>query len=85
MRQLGAAFGVAIPAAVFAATGSYASAGAFSDGFGPAMGVAAVLSLGGAAAALVLPRQRAATRLAPARSLPGVVESAAASGHGADR
>lgn len=77
--------GVAIPAAGFAATGSYASAGAFSDGFGPAIGVATALSLAGVAAALVLPQRRTATLLAPPPSLPDVVESAAASGHGADR
>jgi hypothetical protein len=33
MRQLGGAFGVAIPAAVFAAAGGYASAAAFSRGY----------------------------------------------------
>jgi hypothetical protein len=36
MRQLGGAFGIAILTAVFAAAGSYASAGAFSGGFAPA-------------------------------------------------
>jgi len=58
MRQLGGAFGVSIGVAVFAAAGSYASPRAFSDGFVPAMGVAAGLALAGFAAALVLPRQR---------------------------
>ena len=42
----------------FAAVGSYASARAFSDGFAPAIGVAAGLSLAGAIAGLVLPRRR---------------------------
>jgi EmrB/QacA subfamily drug resistance transporter len=70
MRQLGGAFGVAIPAAVFAAAGSYASARAFSDGFAPAIGVAAGLSLAGAAAGLALPRRRAATGSAPAPAAP---------------
>jgi len=41
MRQLGGAFGVAILAAVFAGSGSYASAAAFSDGFAPATAAAA--------------------------------------------
>ena len=68
MRQLGGAFGVAILAAVFAAAGSYASARAFSDGFAPAIGVAAGLSLAGAVGGLALPRRRAATGSAPARS-----------------
>jgi EmrB/QacA subfamily drug resistance transporter len=58
LRQLGGAFGVAALVAVFAAVGSYASARAFSDGFAPAMGVAAGLSLAGAIAGLVLPRRR---------------------------
>jgi hypothetical protein len=49
-------FGVAVAVAVFAATGGYASAGAFTDGFGPAIGVAAALSLAGAAAGLGLPK-----------------------------
>ena len=55
MRQLGGAFGVAILAAVFTAAGSYASPGAFSDGFAPALGAAAGLALAGGLAALVLP------------------------------
>jgi EmrB/QacA subfamily drug resistance transporter len=54
-RQLGGAFGVAILAAVFAATGSLGSAQAFSHGFTAALGVAAALSLLGAIAGLVLP------------------------------
>ena len=70
MRQLGGAFGVAIPAAAFAAAGSYASARAFSDGFAPAIGVAAGLSLAGAVAGLALPRRRAATVSAPAAAAP---------------
>ncbi len=49
MRQLGGAFGVAILAAVFTSAGSYASAGAFSDGFAPALAAAAGLALAGRA------------------------------------
>ncbi|HEX5156110.1 MAG TPA: MFS transporter [Ktedonobacterales bacterium] len=59
LRQLGAAFGVAILAAVFAGVGSFHSAQAFSAGFSPAMAAAAVLSLLGAIAGLLLPRKRA--------------------------
>src|SRR5215216_1626 len=55
MRQLGAAFGVAIVVAVFAAAGSYGAAHAFSDGFGPAIGAAAGLAFVGAVAALAAP------------------------------
>lgn len=58
MRQLGSAFGVAIAAAVFASTGSYASPQAFTDGFAPAMGTCAGLALLGALAGLALPRAR---------------------------
>ena len=50
MRELGGVFGIAIAVAVFAASGSYASPASFVDGFGPAIGVAAVLSLIGALA-----------------------------------
>ena len=55
LRQLGGAFGIAILAAVFSAAGSYASPHAFSSGFTWAAGVAALLSLGAAAAGLCLP------------------------------
>jgi EmrB/QacA subfamily drug resistance transporter len=60
MRELGGVFGVAIAVAVFAATGGYASPAAFTDGFGPAIGVAAALALAGAAAGLALPGRRRA-------------------------
>jgi EmrB/QacA subfamily drug resistance transporter len=59
-RQLGGVFGVAIGAAVFSGAGSYASAAAFGDGFGPAVGVAAAFSLLGAVCALGLPRRAGA-------------------------
>jgi EmrB/QacA subfamily drug resistance transporter len=69
MRQLGGAFGVAILVAVFAATGDYASAQAFTNGFAPALGVSAALSLSGAIAVLALPTRRSkATQ--PARRQP---------------
>jgi EmrB/QacA subfamily drug resistance transporter len=60
MRELGGVFGVAIAVAIFAAAGSYASAAAFVDGFGPAIGVTAGLSLVGGAAGLALPGRRSA-------------------------
>lgn len=55
LRQLGTVFGVAIAAAVFAGAGSFHSAQTFSNGFAPAIGVCAALSLIGAIAALMLP------------------------------
>jgi EmrB/QacA subfamily drug resistance transporter len=82
MRQLGGAFGVAALVTVFAAAGSYASAQAFSDGFAPAIGVAAGLSLAGVAAGLALPSRRAsgqpgqAGQSAPAQAVPEPAASA---------
>ncbi len=70
LRQLGGAFGLAIGVAVFAAAGSYASARAFSDGFVPAVGVAAGLSLAGVIAGLALPRRRPMAESAPVPSVP---------------
>ena len=61
MRELGGVFGIAVVVAVFAATGGYASAQAFTDGFGPAIGVSAGLALAGALAALALPSRRTST------------------------
>jgi EmrB/QacA subfamily drug resistance transporter len=58
MRELGGVFGIAVTVAVFAGAGSYASAAAFTDGFAPAIGAAAALSLVGAVAALALPGRR---------------------------
>ena len=58
MRELGGVFGIALAVAVFAATGGYASAQAFTDGFGPAIGVAAGLAFFGMLAAVALPSRR---------------------------
>ena len=71
MRQLGGGFGVAILAAVFAASGSYASPAAFSNGFAPANYAAAGLDLAAALAAMALASRRhsepaAAAQVAPA-------------------
>ena len=57
-RFLGGMAGIAIAAAVFQAQGGFASPAAFSDGFGAAMTVSAILSLAAAAAGLWLPAQR---------------------------
>ena len=59
MRELGGVFGVAVVVAVFAGAGSYASPQAFTDGFEPAILVAAGLALIGALAGLALPGRRA--------------------------
>ena len=55
MRELGGVFGIAVAVAVFAGAGSYASPQAFTDGFVPAIGVAAALALVGAVAGSFLP------------------------------
>ena len=60
MRELGGVFGIAVAVAVFAATGSYASAHAFTDGFGPAIAVSAGFALAGALCALLVPSRRTA-------------------------
>jgi EmrB/QacA subfamily drug resistance transporter len=72
-RQLGGVFGVAIGAAVFSGTGSYVSASAFGDGFGPALAVAAAFSLLGAACATGLPRRAGMTATASGPSAAAVV------------
>jgi MFS family permease len=64
LRELGGVFGIAILVAVFAGTGSYASAQAFSDGFTPAIGVAAALAFTGAIAGMGLPGRHQATAAA---------------------
>jgi EmrB/QacA subfamily drug resistance transporter len=61
MRELGGVFGIAVTVAVFSAAGGYASPTSFTDGFGPAIGVAAGLALAGAAAGLALPGRRDTT------------------------
>ncbi len=58
LRQLGGAFGVAILGVVFAGTGGYRTAQAFSDGYVPVLAVAGALALGAALTGLVLPYRR---------------------------
>jgi EmrB/QacA subfamily drug resistance transporter len=60
LRELGGVFGIAVGVAAFAGAGGYASASAFTDGFVPAISVAAGFSLLGALAGLAVPgRSRA--------------------------
>jgi MFS family permease len=74
MRELGGVFGIALAVAVFAGAGGYASAQAFTDGFTPAIFVAAGLALAGAAAGLALPGRRPATVAAPIGAVPAYEE-----------
>jgi MFS family permease len=72
MRELGGVFGIAVLVAVFASAGSYASAEAFTDGFAPAIGVGAGLSVLGAIAGSALPGRRPAEEAAPAGAVPAL-------------
>jgi EmrB/QacA subfamily drug resistance transporter len=72
MRELGGVFGIAVAVAVFAGAGSYASAQAFTDGFGPAIFVAAALALAGAFAGLALPGRRPAAAAIPTPAIPAL-------------
>jgi MFS family permease len=72
MRELGGVFGIAVVVAVFAAAGGYASVAAFTDGFGPAIGVAAALALAGAIAGLALPGRRRADEAGVDRAIPAL-------------
>jgi EmrB/QacA subfamily drug resistance transporter len=69
MRELGGVFGIAVAVAVFAGFGSYASAGAFIDGFGPAIAVSSALALLGALCGLALPGRGRREVLAPVQAL----------------
>jgi MFS family permease len=71
LRQLGGAFGVAVAVAVFAGAGGYRSAQAFSDGFGPALGICAGLALAGALAGTFLPRRQPASDRVQVRAARG--------------
>lgn len=71
MRQLGRVFGVAALGTVFAITGSYATALAFSHGFVAAISASGALAFAGALAGVTLPSRHASssrlsTPLAPA-------------------
>jgi EmrB/QacA subfamily drug resistance transporter len=64
LQQFGAVFGVAIATVVFTANGHIGTAASFNAGFGPALAVAAALSLVGALAALSV-RERGRSGTAP--------------------
>jgi EmrB/QacA subfamily drug resistance transporter len=60
-RELGGVFGIASAVAIFAGTGSYASARAFTDGFTAAITGVVALALLGAVAGALLPARRASS------------------------
>jgi EmrB/QacA subfamily drug resistance transporter len=78
MRELGGVFGIAIAVAVFAGAGSYLSAQAFVDGFGPAVGVSAGLALVGAIAGSLLPRHGQEAELVSASATAPALEAESA-------
>jgi EmrB/QacA subfamily drug resistance transporter len=56
IREVGGVLGVAVLASIFAGSGGYESAAAFTDGLVPAIWVGAIVVAIGAAAALLIPR-----------------------------
>lgn len=70
LRIFGGVFGIAILTAVFAGAGSYASPRAFTEGFAPAMGVAAALPLIGAIAGLGMPGRPKPSEMASMQLVP---------------
>jgi MFS family permease len=67
IRELGGVFGIAVLATVWSHNGSYASGPSFVDGMVPALWIGAIVVLGGALAAFLIPRhvRRAVVEEAP--------------------
>jgi EmrB/QacA subfamily drug resistance transporter len=61
IRELGGVFGVAVLASVWSHNGSYASGQSFVDGMVPALWIGAIVVLGGAVAAFLIPARKRAT------------------------
>jgi EmrB/QacA subfamily drug resistance transporter len=71
MQRFGAAFGIALVSAIFAAYGHLGTAASFTAGYRPAMLGAAGLSLLGAVAAVAIGRRRASSPAAATGGTPG--------------
>jgi EmrB/QacA subfamily drug resistance transporter len=71
VRQLGGALGVAITVAVFAGAGGYESPQAFSNGFGPALGVCAALAFVAAIVGVLAPGRPTPAPAEAAQAVPG--------------
>jgi EmrB/QacA subfamily drug resistance transporter len=87
MQRFGAAFGIAVVTAVFAAHGHFGSVASFTSGYRPAMAVSAVISLLGAITAVAVGRPRpagaapsSAPSAVPAQRATGDVRTAVNSG-----
>ncbi|WP_067721848.1 DHA2 family efflux MFS transporter permease subunit [Nocardia yamanashiensis] len=74
LRQLGGAFGIAVPAAVFASVGAMSSPAGFTDGFAAAITAAALLALLGSIIGALIPSGAPAATsppgVAPPRPVP---------------
>ncbi len=86
VQRFGAAFGIAAATAVFAAHGNLGTPAAFTNGFRPALGFAAALSLLGAVSALAVGRRTTASAqpLPPAAVPPPAPTESAGVGHPAE-
>jgi hypothetical protein len=86
LRYLGGVFGIAILVAVFAQSGNFGSAQAFSDGFALAIGASASLSIVAAIVGLWLPggarapASVASVVLRETQSSPAIAQSRARAG-----
>jgi MFS family permease len=76
LRQLGAVFGVAALAAVFAARGGYGTPQTFADGVAPALALSGALAILGAAFGLAIPGARPVRAVPAAAPTPVPVPSA---------
>jgi MFS family permease len=77
IRELGGVFGVAVLASVFAHSGGYQSAQAFTDGVVPAVKLGALIVALGGVAALLIPRKPVSAPEPGAISLSDLEPSAA--------
>jgi EmrB/QacA subfamily drug resistance transporter len=75
LQRFGGAFGVALVTAVFAAHGHLGSPSAFDSGFRPALAVAGLLSLIGAATATLVAAKRRSTATVAAQPAPAPLPS----------
>jgi MFS family permease len=71
MQRFGAAFGIAIVTAVFAANGHLGSAASVTSGYRPALVVSAAISLAGALAALAVGRRTVPVAAGSGAAVPG--------------
>jgi EmrB/QacA subfamily drug resistance transporter len=76
LQRFGAAFGIALVTAVFAANGHLGSVASFTSGYRPAMLVSAAISLLGAGTAVAIGRRQPVTAAVPEQHATGDVRAA---------